>query len=243
MCTVTYIPYNKGCYITSNRDEKAERPKAFTPEIGNINGASLLFPKDAAAGGSWIAINQNGNTGVLLNGAFEKHLSTPPYKKSRGLVFLDIISKQKPFNYFQEINLQNIEPFTLILIDTGNLFECRWDGQNKHSVELDKRQCYIWSSATLYTPATIIERKKWFSKWLINNCNPTNEEILKFHHFAGDGDIENNVRMNREGKMLTVSITGINSTLASATMQHIDLLDGIITRKQLNFETKLLLSK
>src|SRR5664279_4462760 len=92
MCTVTFIAYGHKVYITHNRDEKSIRPIAVPPKQYVINGHRLLFPKDGQAAGTWIGVNENGCAAVLLNGAFVKHQHEPPYIKSRGLAFLDILA-------------------------------------------------------------------------------------------------------------------------------------------------------
>ena len=128
MCTVTYIPVNNKYFISSNRDEKSNRGQAIPPAVYRQNDKMLIFPKDPDAGGSWIALHENGNAAVLLNGAFEKHDPLPPFRKSRGLIFLNIISQEKPVRYFQQADLLQIEPFTLVIAENNNLYECRWDG-------------------------------------------------------------------------------------------------------------------
>src|SRR3954452_11244435 len=131
MCTVTYIPSGGKKFITSNRDEKTFRKKALPPQLYLHDAMRLIYPEDGDAGGSWIALNENSNVAVLLNGGFEKHISKPPYRKSRGLVFLDIIKHASPVNYFLDFNLSEIEPFTVIILEQNKLFECRWTGDNK----------------------------------------------------------------------------------------------------------------
>jgi len=226
MCTVTFIPANDHCFITSSRDENAARPQAIAPGIYKKNGFALLYPKDAAACGSWIALNENGNMAVLLNGAFIKHEPKPPYRKSRGLVFLDIIAHPQPNHYFAEIDLANIEPFTVVLLVNRCLYECRWDGAKKHDKQLDETKTHIWSSATLYSPAATSKRNYWFNKWLTETGSPTQEDIFNFHRLAGDGDSTNSVLMNRGGELLTVSITGIVLNNGKGTMHYFNVLNN-----------------
>jgi hypothetical protein len=236
MCTVTYIPSRHGCFLTSSRDENTMRPNALTPDVYNCNGASLVYPKDTKASGSWIAFTQSGNAGVLLNGAFAKHISKPPYRKSRGLVFLDIISSPQPEFCFLGTNLQDIEPFTLVLFISSFLFEARWDGEKKYFAQVDEKAPHIWSSATLYSPEIISKRKKWFEQWLTETDSPTATSIFNFHRFAGDGDISSSILMNRNGEMRTVSITGIDISLDAATMQHFDLKEKKHALKSLQLQ-------
>src|SRR5215203_4046611 len=113
MCTVTFIPLSDRVFITHNRDEQKSRTKALPPANYIINDQTVLFPKDSQGGGSWIGINKRGHSAVLLNGAFDKHIQAPSYRKSRGLILLDILASHDLLQTFQTIDLENIEPFTL----------------------------------------------------------------------------------------------------------------------------------
>ncbi|GAB2817578.1 NRDE family protein [Ferruginibacter profundus] len=235
MCTVSFIPTKDKFYLTSNRDEKVLRKAAFPPAIYWGNGSGLVYPKDAEAGGSWISISQNGNAAVLLNGAFTKHISQPPYRLSRGIIFLDIIGAARPCFAFTKINLHHIEPFTMIIFENNSLFECRWDGQQKHCKQLKNNRPYIWSSSTLYEQDVVTKRESWFIQWLNKKPSPTLEDILQFHQFTGDGDSNNDLVMNRDGKMITVSVTGIELEKYSGKMQYIDLKNNSVTIQQFAF--------
>jgi Transport and Golgi organisation 2 len=235
MCTVTFIPVKDKFFLTSNRDEKLLRKPAFPPAVYWATGSGLLYPKDAAAGGSWIGLHENGNAAVLLNGAFKKHISLPPYRLSRGIIFLEIIAEEKPAVAFTKINLNNIEPFTIIIFENKCLYECRWDGQQKYCLQLKNYRPYIWSSATIYQPEVVLKRESWFMQWLNKIPHPTQEDILQFHQFTGDGDITNDLMMNRDGKMLTLSVTGIEVGEYSGKMQYIDLMNNHIYRQQFSF--------
>jgi len=223
MCTVTFIPGRDKIFLTSNRDEKNFRSPALPPRIFEFDSGKILFPKDGDAGGTWIASHENGNAVVFLNGGLVFHRSAPPYKKSRGLILLDLIDSATPYNSFLAINLTNIEPFTAIIWDDKHLFECRWDGELKHQQEMDKTISHIWSSVTLYDEEIISKRKSWFDNWISNNNEPLQKEILDFHQFTGDGDSNNDLLMNRDGKVFTVSITSMAIGDEMINMQYLDL--------------------
>jgi len=214
-----------------------QRPNAMPPDMHQYNGTGVVYPKDTKANGSWIAFTQNGNAAVLLNGGFEKHTPSPPYRKSRGLVFLDIITHPQPEFSFLGMNLQAIEPFTCILFAGGFLFEARWDGEQKYFVQLDEKANHIWSSVTLYTPTVISKRKDWFDEWLTQHPVPSAAAVFDFHRFAGEGDRTNSVLMNRDNEMLTISITGIDICMDAATMQHFDLKENKHFLKSVRLET------
>ena len=237
MCTVTFIPANDKYFISSNRDEKYTRCQAIAPMVYRINDKKLIFPKDVDAGGSWIALHENGNAAVLLNGAFEKHIPDPPYRKSRGKIFLNIIGNETPVRHFHQLDLYLIEPFTLILVEKNNLYECRWDGIDKHYQQLKKHRPYIWSSVTLYEKAIVQKREQWFAVFLNRNPHPTQKEILEFHQFTGDGDTCNDLLMEREGVFSTVSITSMLLTAVRGSMKYLDLKNNRITEKKIEFES------
>jgi uncharacterized protein with NRDE domain len=235
MCTVTFIPVKDKFYITSNRDEKSLRKHAILPKSYMHNDFTLVYPKDTDADGTWIAMRHDGNAAVLLNGAFEKHVSMPPYRQSRGKVFLDIIATELPVKTFLKIDLLNIEPFTLIILHDKTLSECRWNGEKKFCKQLQSDQPYIWSSATLYSKEIIKKREQWFTEWLANNPVFTQENILNFHRFSGDGDRRNDLFMNRDDKMCTVSITGIELTDTVSKMFYLDFKGNTNCCIKLNF--------
>ncbi len=235
MCTVSFIPVKDKFFLTSNRDEKNIRKAAFPPAVYWGTGSGLLYPKDAEAGGSWISLHQNGNAAVLLNGAFEKHIPQLPYRTSRGIIFLNIIAAEKPVIAFTKTDLNNIEPFTLVIFENKCLYECRWDGIKKYCVQLKSYRPYIWSSSTLYDKAIVQKREQWFIQWLNKNPSPTQDDILHFHQFTGNGDTNNDLVMNRDGKMLTVSVTGIELGQFAGKMKYTDLTTNTVTQQQFSF--------
>lgn len=237
MCTVTFIPGKDSIFFTSNRDEKRVRTDAAPPAAYEFSSGKIMYPKDGNAGGTWIAAHENGNVIVFLNGGWKAHVSTPPYRKSRGLILLDLADHHTPFNCFLAINLNNIEPFTAIIYDNHHLFECRWDGSRKHATELDPSAKYIWSSCTLYNDEVINRRNSWFEEWLTRHPEPSQKDILLFHQFTGDGDIRNGLLMNRNNEMFTVSITSVEHTSSGISMEYVDIKNKESYSRQLSFET------
>lgn len=234
MCTVTFVPVKDGYYITSNRDEKKQRSKAIPPKTYKLNEATLLFPRDTEAGGTWIAIKDKMNAAVLLNGGFIKHIPEPPYKLSRGLILLDVLSDTDPFNYFLRVSITGIEPFTLILFCNGNLYECRWNGEEKFTSLKEVNKTHIWSSVTLYDEPTRKKRQQWFERFINNHNEASQDDILHFHQFAGDGDKQSDIQMNRGGELFTVSITGIYLAGNKAEMTYMDLKEGNMYKEEIS---------
>lgn len=235
MCTVSFVPVRDKVFITSNRDEKMTRKSAIPPMVYDFESGKIILPKDGDAGGSWIAMHENGNAAVLLNGAFEKHIPRPPYQLSRGQIFLHLIASETPVSRFDRLSLDRIEPFTLVVIDKGDLYECRWDGHKKYCRQLRNYRHYIWSSATLYDQDTVRKREQWFASFLNKNPYPTQEDVLHFHRFSGEGDKTKDLQMERSGLYSTVSITSILLTADRGSMKYHDLKEGKSYERKIEF--------
>ena len=202
MCTVTYFPLKDKIILTSNRDEK---PNRSAQEIHSENG--IFYPKDPAKNGTWFAVTKSGNAIVLLNGAFKNHQRKADYRKSRGIIVLDLINKENVFKSLELIDLENIEPFTLVVFQKNELAEFRWDGTEKHFKKLDIHQPYIWSSATLYNDEAQEKRKQIFKEFLENETI-NEEKIWDFHHQKTD-DLENGITIKRQNTIQTISTTQV----------------------------------
>jgi Transport and Golgi organisation 2 len=224
MCTVTYIPRTTGYFLTSNRDEKSTRSTAILPKAYTIQDVSAIYPKDVNAGGTWITLKENGDSLCLLNGAFTNFIDTGFYTISRGQIVLQIAAEYNLLSAFSNINLQATAPFTLIIIQHLNIYECRWDGQKKYCKALHKDQSYIWSSATLYDDAMQSKRKNWFEKWQAKQDTISQKNIIAFHKNTGDGDVANDLVMNRNNTLFTVSITSIQVDGESFSMEYNDII-------------------
>ena len=224
MCTVSFVSTNGKTIISSNRDEKVSRPNAVEPRNYLINNKNIIFPKDPHAGGTWFAIDENGTVLVLLNGAKEKHHHQPPYRKSRGLIVLEIISSESPIQYWHEIDLGHIEPFTIVLFQNQKLYQLRWDGARKEKVQLDTAKNHVWSSTTLYQKDIRETRSDWFYAFLESNPNASEKEMLYFHRYAEEENEENGLVINRNEVLKTLSITQAVLEKNKAVILHNDLL-------------------
>ncbi len=236
MCTVTFIPAGNHFFFTSSRDELAGRPLALFPEIYEINGCRVLFPKDPKGGGSWIALNEYGYTVVLLNGAIKAHEPDISYRKSRGLILLDLISSTSPADAFEETDFNGIEPFTVILFENKNLYAGKWDGQMKWMEPLNVNKPHIWSSVTLYDAAAIRKREEWFYAWLSESAYPGSLDIIHFHQKGGDGDPFNDIMMNRDHRLFTNSISSVRVSPETGSFRYLDLRSGKTTETFLAFQ-------
>lgn len=206
MCTVSFVSSNGKAILTHNRDEKIARPSAIEPQKYFINQKNIYFPKDQKAGGTWYAVSENGTVLVLLNGADEKHQLKPSYRKSRGLIVLDLISSNSPILAWNSIDLSAIEPFTIVLFQDKKLYQLRWNEIEKTTLNLDSNQSYIWSSSTLYPKEIREQREELFQIFIASN-EISAENLFQFHRYAKKDDSENGLIINRNNELKTLSIT------------------------------------
>lgn len=224
MCTVTYIPTKEGCIITSNRDEKITRERALPPTEYYIEEKKIIFPKDPKTGGTWIAHSET-KIVVLLNGAQEKHIPKSNYRKSRGLIVLELISVENSLQYWESVDLTGIEPFTIVLFENNKLLQLQWNDIEKSEEEKDENQFHIWSSSTLYSKEIREQRKIWFANFIKENYNPSSDEILHFHQFTESENKEYGLQINRNDTLKTISITQCQVTQDNIEMRYLDLFE------------------
>ena len=225
MCTVSFIKLKEKYIFSSNRDENSMRPLAIAPMKVEHEGYSLYYPIDPVANGSWFCVKSDGSVLILLNGATQKHEVQAYYRKSRGLVLLDIIAAREPLMEWENIVLENIAPFTIIAFSGGTLVQLLWDGSQKQKKFLDSTKAYIWSSVTLYTQDIIKKREKWFHDFLVEKqFHPTDSELLAFHTQTQSHDSENGLLINRNTEMLTKNLTQCVLTEHDFTLTHLDLI-------------------
>lgn len=231
MCTLTYIPIGEdGFYFTTNRDENPLREALFPVQYQLDNGEAI-FPMDKVGRGTWMISHEKGFSACLLNGAFSKHDHKPPYRKSRGLMLLDLGNYSSLESFIAQYIFNGMEPFTLLVVahlHTIKLEELRWDGLTVHYRKLDETESYIWSSSTLYNMDAKLIRKKWFTDWMKRTTILSKEHILNFHTQTKKEDLINGIVMNRNEKIKTLSVTQIKKEDSSLTMSYYDFGSNIL---------------
>jgi uncharacterized protein with NRDE domain len=235
MCTVTYLPLENNQFIlTSNRDESPMR-RTIPPTKYDTQGVALVYPKDELAGGTWIGLSEKNRLVCLLNGGFEIHKRKGPYAMSRGLVVKKILSAENSVVCIENFIFDNIEPFTLILVDweiSLATYELVWDGVTKHFKKL-AQEPEIWSSSTLYTAEMKASRRAWFADWLSENKTFQQQEIINFQTSTDKGTPETSLKMKRNF-VETVSVTSVKKEKDICLIYN-DILKGEISKKTIMF--------
>jgi|UniRef100_UPI004048133F uncharacterized protein with NRDE domain len=223
MCTVTYLPLGNDDFIlTSNRDESPIR-KTLAPEDYLENEVLIRYPKDELAGGTWIGLSEQKRLVCLLNGGFTSYKRAATYRLSRGIIVKELLSAPDAILSIHNLNLEGVEPFTIVLVDWQNgleTYELVWDGAQKHFKKLAQEPA-IWSSSTLYTAEEKKLRQSWFKNWLEKQDKFSKEQILSFHQDTQLGTPEISIKMKRDF-VETVSTTSILKTKQEVHMSYLD---------------------
>lgn len=152
MCILSIITKPNGDFIlTQNRDESIYRPTSPDIKQRVIYGQTVTGPVDLLSGGTWIYHTEK-YVVCVLNGAYEKHAHLPPYRMSRGLLILELLKYDSIQKFIEEINLYEIEPFTMVMIDLINNLKqiLVWDGIQKFTENNNEDELIVRSSSTLY---------------------------------------------------------------------------------------------
>lgn len=220
MCTVVYIPQTNSISFASLRDESPLRVKAILPRINQMNKIEALSPIDPFGKGTWIGVTKSKTVVILLNGAFENHQRKASYSKSRGLVTKELLGSYSPIIEWSIMDLDNVEPFTLVVFNDNHLFELVWDGEKKHRKLLQPDKSHIWSSSTLYDREAKQKRKEEFDNWMAMSPPVNKLSLLEF--FKSFTDKTNGFIMNRNEKVKTLSYSFVEIVNDNATFDYYD---------------------
>jgi hypothetical protein len=69
----------------------------------------------------------------------------------------------------------------------------------------------------------IEKRKQWFQQFLENKNQLAQQDVLQFHRFGGEGDVENDINMKRADELRTVSITTLHRLPYNSVFNYYDL--------------------
>jgi len=194
----------------------------------------LRNPKDEESSGSWIIISDTNQLVCILNGAFIRHERILPYRLSRGIMAKEFFSYHDAEDFIAKFDFNDIEPFTMIIVDRGILYELKWDSTKLHVKQPERTQMHLWASATLYNDELQHKRQQWFKEWRDKTMCMNQGCILSFHKNGGEGNPQSDVVMNYNDIVRTTSITSITSEYGKFEMRFESLENqGISNRTML----------
>jgi hypothetical protein len=241
MCTLTYLPFeNESFLLTFNRDESPHRPSAIPPSVFSIQNKLILYPLDPMGGGTWIASANSGLTACIMNGAFTIHEREENYRKSRGLILLELFSCPDVYSFIRSVDLIGIEPFTMLIITNSSpiaILELRWNGETKHIRFRQPSDPFMLSSAAVYKPEIFESRNVLFHDFLKNNPKLNEQQILDFHHLKKRNDTEDGFIIDIPETVKTVSITQLKKNQTFIYMRYENLTTGDVSEATMKNQT------
>jgi hypothetical protein len=180
MCTVTWRSARDGYEVLMNRDELYSRGESQPPRVTRDDGCAFVAPRDADAGGSWIAANDHGITVCLLNHYPSDPGPVPAEPRSRGHLLMDAARLHSPDEIdamLRSGDLGIYRPFTLLVFEAnGDPVAHRWDGRAlRTTAGLDAP---VTSSS--FEPARVLPTRTQTYARLVGG-DPTTASLLAYH--------------------------------------------------------------
>ena len=212
MCIISFYKKNDEIVLTHNRDEAINRVASLHIEERQWNDKKYFAPIDREKNGTWIFYNED-YVACILNGGKEKpqHLKTS-YRKSRGIILLELMNYQSVEDFVENEELDDIAPFTIFVFErkSKKIYLLFWDGIQLEMNDLSDENFVFRASSTLYSTSMMQEIENKFPTF--NTTSPI--ELFNFHQSIkmNNGDVES-------GKA-TTSITQIFANSSEISMKY-----------------------
>ncbi|MXV38909.1 hypothetical protein GO491_09535 [Flavobacteriaceae bacterium Ap0902] len=177
MCIFSLYRRKEGLILTHNRDEDYRRVSSPTLISKYIHGVDATYPLDIQGGGTWVLTSDLWTT-TILNGALKPHIRKESYRQSRGVFPFELIKYSNVQDYFDDLELEGIEPFTQMILNnqTWEAWCLRWDEKDKTMLKIED-EIFVTSSATLYD-----YREKAYHEHQIKSLTTFNADNLTDKH-------------------------------------------------------------
>lgn len=219
--------------IGFNRDESRRRATALPPEVRKCGDRRVIMPIDPVSGGTWIAVNDAGLAGAMLN-AYGGEASdivdrVPP--RSRGTILPRLISHATIDE--AEVGITNWEPgdfapFRLVITDRVNVVEVHGNGR---TIAIKRRM--LTAAPRLFTSSGLGDqlvqkpRKQLFDEMLSYGSDPAATQDA-FHRHQWPDHPELSVCMSRlEAATVSHVVLELSEGDASVTYYPAPPIDAV----------------
>ena len=241
MCTLTYHCNDQGYELLFNRDEQRSRSLALPPKLDTNLGA--IYPIDAQANGTWLAVSQSGLSLAILNyyqadkallnadnsGLRQNHFI------SRGELILGLLrDPQSSIPAILRQDLSCYRPFVLVHFPAhltarkGQVSVLAWDG-----FELKNSPPVLpITSSSVDIEKVVASRIERYQNLVRDNDFHVNH--LKRFHFSKQSEGHRSVNMSRKDAC-TVSISHISvkaDTIGFNYFDNINKTNYCVTSKR-----------
>lgn len=228
MCTLTYLCNSQGYELLFNRDEQRSRSLAYPPKLDTNLGA--IYPIDAQANGTWLAVSQSGLSLAILNyyqadkallGASNSGLKQPHFI-SRGQLILGLLrDPQSCIRALLRYDLSQYRPFVLVHFPAdlsarkGQVSVFSWDG---FALKNQAPELPITSSS-VDIEQVVCAREQAFNR-IVDKQEPQLNHLKRFH-FSRQNLGHQSVNMSRPDAC-TVSISHISVNRENVGFRYFD---------------------
>lgn len=215
-----------GYELFCNRDERRTRLPALPPQLQQRAGVRFITPRDADAGGSWIAVNEFGLSLCLLNDYSTPQ--PPPLVNpiSRGLLLISLTNHTAPIEIARalwRIDLTSYRPFLLLILSRQSTpLLLKWDGTN---ITGDVHPQMPVTTSSFETAHVIRARQEHFAQ--LRQLDALT--LQRYHLTAGNADA---VCMSRPDAQ-TVSFSHIRVTAQAIAFDYQPIPAGATARVSL----------
>lgn len=221
MCTVTFWPNRNGYVLGMNRDEARSRPAGLRPFRLAVANKTVLHPGEVR-GGTWISLNEGGNSFALVNWYAVRH-DTPAPVTSRGEVILAIRALELATEVHHRLlvlALPAIRPFRLIGVfpSLSEIHEWCWNGNQLARVNHDWEPMQ-WISSGWDEPGAQKSRSAIFERHRTLPDAGTISWLRRLHSSHEDESGPYSTCMHRDDAA-TVSYTEINVHETHGVMRY-----------------------
>ncbi|MEI6322273.1 MAG: NRDE family protein [bacterium] len=221
MCTLSFLPADKGFHLLMNRDEQRSRPAGIPPTIHQCNSRTAIFPSEPT-GGTWIGSNDLGLTFALINWYSKPQLMTP-LAFSRGQIIPQLLCQHTidaAGEIFSTFPHSCLNPFRLIGISPveQRLQEWRSCVTDTEFLALDWKKRHWFSSGFEEAEASKV-RANTCQAETVDHGQSSLDSLRRLHssHLPAKGPYS--ICMHRPDAC-TVSFTELSLTHGTVTMRY-----------------------
>ena len=198
MCSVTHFRSSSSILLTMNRDEERRRVSEVPPQMLTLaTHGCWMAPADGEPPNTWIAVNQSGFGGCILNRYQDS--TTALGEVSRGTLLSSMLEQTNPSDLAKWlpriVSAKSFAPFTLIAISRERTVRFDWTGQKllapqsilatASSGETNGAAWTLATSSSWRSRSVSRWRSRQFRLWL-QSGTPFRGDIPTFHLLQPD---------------------------------------------------------
>ncbi len=181
MCTVTILYNAQGYQLTMNRDERQDREAEISP----VHDGTAIYPRDGAAGGTWVAATDAGESFCLLN-RYDAVEYAPT--ASRGEIILRCIKNSA--GWLSPETLSAYISFTLLHVTLNTLQQYDWNGVTLECSAPSIEPYFHLSSSSWNAEQVLAFRKEQAETWWKEGAALDVEKNIPTYHIKSVADKE-----------------------------------------------------